>query len=306
MVRCTFCGKPGHAIAYCWYRQRAEAEAEDGDQAPNAPAPAEPPEAPREEARRAVIAAFCTLVKLSPGADADEGYDKWCYHLQGLIETRQSFYFGYDEIQLGRRMTEGARRHEEAISSHCERTADTSDSATQTERQPTRSTATDAEHRPTRSTATDAPPTPPARTYAEAAVQTPPAHRRHKQAAPPPGRKEGHRQQAAPPPGRREAKPETPLRKKEETPRGNKGELPTTRAIVMHAAPLKYKPGTMRRWIEEDNEGVKILGIRWLLREDRRGQVVSSLVIYMQDLVEVTKLRMGRRLFRTTSYDWDR
>jgi len=74
----------------------------------------------------------------------------------------------------------------------------------------------------------------------------------------------------------------------------------------MHAAPLKYKPGTMRRWIEEDNKGVKILGIRWLLREDRRGQVASSLVIYMRDLMEVTKLRMGRRLFRTTSYDWDR
>jgi len=31
-----------------------------------------------------------------------------------------------------------------------------------------------------------------------------------------------------------------------------------------------------------------------------------SLVIYMKDLVEVTKLRMGRRLFRTTRYDWDR
>ena len=74
----------------------------------------------------------------------------------------------------------------------------------------------------------------------------------------------------------------------------------------MHAAPLKYKPGTMRRWIEEDNKGVRILGIRWLLREDRRGQVVSPLVIYMQDLMEVTKLRMGRRLFRTTCYDWDR
>jgi len=31
---------------------------------------------------------------------------------------------------------------------------------------------------------------------------------------------------------------------------------------VMHTAPLKYKPGTMRRWIEEDNKGVRILGIR--------------------------------------------
>jgi len=74
----------------------------------------------------------------------------------------------------------------------------------------------------------------------------------------------------------------------------------------MHAALLKYKPDTMRRSIEADNSGVKILGIRWLLREGRRGQVASSLVIYMKDLMEEKKLRMGRRLFRTTCYDWDR
>jgi len=28
----------------------------------------------------------------------------------------------------------------------------------------------------------------------------------------------------------------------------------------MHAAPLKYKSGTMWRWIEEDNRGMRILG----------------------------------------------
>jgi len=71
----------------------------------------------------------------------------------------------------------------------------------------------------------------------------------------------------------------------------------------MHAAPFKYKPGTMRRWIEEDNKGVRIMGIQWLLKEDRRGQVVSSLVTYMRNPVEVTKVRMGRRLFRTIIYD---
>jgi len=71
----------------------------------------------------------------------------------------------------------------------------------------------------------------------------------------------------------------------------------------MHATPLKYKPGTMRRWVEVDNRGVKIVGIRWLLREDRRGQEASSLVIYMREPVEVRSLR--RRLFRTTAYDWD-
>jgi len=96
------------------------------------------------------------------------------------------------------------------------------------------------------------------------------------------------------------------MRKGQKPPRGDRGAPPTTRALIMHAAPLKYKPGTMRRWIEEDNRGVKILGIRWLLREDQRGQVASSLVIYMRDPIEATKLRMGGRLFRTTCYDWDR
>jgi len=51
---------------------------------------------------------------------------------------------------------------------------------------------------------------------------------------------------------------------------------------------------------------VKILGMRWFLKEDRRGQVASSLVIYIKDLREVTELQMGRRMFRTTAYDWNR
>jgi len=265
------------------------------------PSPAESFEAPEAaidpgaKIRSEIIAAFCTLARLAPKRDDHEdGFDRWCFHLQGLVETRQSLFFGYEDFMLGKSMPEGARRHEEATSRHRERPADTSDSTTQTE------------CKPTRSTAMDTPPTPPSRTYATVAVQTPPAHRGHKQAAPPPGHKGGHRQQAAPLPGRKEAKPETPSRKKEKTPQGDRGAPPTTQAIVMHAAPLKYKLGTMRRWIEEDNKGVKILGIRWLLWEDRRGQVASSLVIYMRDLIEVTKLRMGRRLFHTTSYDCDR
>ena len=81
---------------------------------------------------------------------------------------------------------------------------------------------------------------------------------------------------------------------------------PQARTLVMHAAPLMFKPGTMRRWIEEDNKGTKILGICWLLKEDRRGKAASSLVIYLKDKIEVGVLRMGRRLFRTTHYDWNR
>ena len=65
----------------------------------------------------------------------------------------------------------------------------------------------------------------------------------------------------------------------------------------------------MRRRIEEDNRGkAKILGIRWLVRQDRRtGRSASSLVIYMKNMIDLNKgLRMGRRIFRTTEYDWDR
>ena len=31
---------------------------------------------------------------------------------------------------------------------------------------------------------------------------------------------------------------------------------------TLHAAPLRYKPGTMRRWIEGGSKGVEILGMR--------------------------------------------
>ena len=44
---------------------------------------------------------------------------------------------------------------------------------------------------------------------------------------------------------------------------------PQARTLVMHAAPLNFKPGTMRWWwIEEGNEGMKILGMQWLRKED--------------------------------------
>ena len=81
------------------------------------------------------------------------------------------------------------------------------------------------------------------------------------------------------------------------------------RAIVFHGAPTKYKVGQMRRWIEEHNKGTaQILGIRWLVGEDRRtGKTASSMVIYMKNKIDLNKgLRMGRRFFRTTEYDWDR
>jgi len=77
---------------------------------------------------------------------------------------------------------------------------------------------------------------------------------------------------------------------------------------VLHTTPTKYKPGEMRRWVEEDNRGIQILGIRWLIQEHRRaGKLASSLVIYMKEKINLNHgLRMGRRIFRTTEYDWKR
>ena len=62
----------------------------------------------------------------------------------------------------------------------------------------------------------------------------------------------------------------------------------------------------MRRWIEDSNKGsVQILGIRWLVQEQRRvGKLASSLVIYLKGSVNFQQgIRMGRRLFHTTQYD---
>ncbi|RPB24376.1 hypothetical protein L211DRAFT_837774, partial [Terfezia boudieri ATCC MYA-4762] len=91
------------------------------------------------------------------------------------------------------------------------------------------------------------------------------------------------------------------------TPPTNRKTQVRTQAVVLHAAPTKYKPGLMRRWIEEDNKNAQIKGIRWLLLEGRRvGKAVSSLLIYLAEEIDIKNgLRMGKRLFRTTTYNWD-
>jgi len=66
----------------------------------------------------------------------------------------------------------------------------------------------------------------------------------------------------------------------------------------MHAALLKYKPGTMRRWIEKGKKGVNT-GDKMVVEG---GPTAFSLVIYMKSLVEITELLMGWRLFCTTVY----
>jgi len=286
----------------------------------------------KEKLQQEMRTAVCLLICGDPTGESDHSA-KWAYMMKGVIEVWRQVYQDPTEFEWHMDRLQGrAKVWQEALDENWRMS--TEKTPAPPAKPAVHAISTQTERPPTAEAAAQTPP-PKKYTYAEAAAQTPeaaaqapPTHGGHRrQAAPPPGRKEGHKQQAAPTPrqkegGQRDHKQQTPPKKtgvqmppaqrERQTPPEKAGfrQPPTypttTRALVMHAAPLKYKPGTMRRWIEEDNKGVKILGIRWLLREDRRGKVASSLVIYMSDLMEVTKLRMGRRLFRTTSYDWDR
>ena len=75
------------------------------------------------------------------------------------------------------------------------------------------------------------------------------------------------------------------------------------RAVVMDAAPLRYKQGTMRTWFEEHNAVAETMAIRWLTREHVPGKVASSFVI---SEVEIGTLKMGRKHSQTTRYGSDR
>ena len=136
-------------------------------------------------------------------------------------------------------------------------------------------------------------PTSSARTYAEAVTQTQPPVQKGKPRRPPPPK--GKKEESSPK-GKRPPAPPPPA-----------GKQPTTKAIVVRALPTKYKVGELRRWIKEDNKDLVITGARWLLAEDRRpGKTHSSLVLYLSDSPETPRLRMGRKSFHTTAYDWDR
>jgi len=63
----------------------------------------------------------------------------------------------------------------------------------------------------------------------------------------------------------------------------------------------------MWQWIQEDNTGINVMFVRWLLSEDRQlGKVASSLVVYTKSTDEVVAVRMGGKHFRTERYDWNR
>jgi len=82
---------------------------------------------------------------------------------------------------------------------------------------------------------------------------------------------------------------------------------PTVRTIVVRSLPTKFRVGELQRWLQEGNKDLAITGARWLLSDDRRlGEIYSSLNLYLADSTETPRLRMGKRSFRTTTYDWDR
>ena len=128
------------------------------------------------------------------------------------------------------------------------------------------------------------------KSYAEAATQHSRAHRTSPASESRTRTEKGKgKEQAADTPRRppRPAEPSTP-----------------ERTVVLHAAPVKYKAGQLRRWIEEGLP--QIFGTRWLVQEHRWvGKLASSLVIYMKEGIDLNSgLQIGRRISRTTAYDW--
>ena len=73
----------------------------------------------------------------------------------------------------------------------------------------------------------------------------------------------------------------------------------------MRYQPLnEYKLGEGHRWLEKDNKYLSVAGSHWLLTENGRLEKShSSVVLYLQDPIIATSLRLGRKSLRTTTYD---
>jgi len=84
-------------------------------------------------------------------------------------------------------------------------------------------------------------------------------------------------------------------------------------SVVIHGVPTHRKIGKMWGWLQEDNRGVEITGVRWLVKEKaRQGKTSSSLVVLLNSRKALdggekkARLWMGRRWYQTAKYDWDR
>lgn len=81
-----------------------------------------------------------------------------------------------------------------------------------------------------------------------------------------------------------------------------------TAAGVVHGLPTRREVRELLSWLEQDNQGLKISGARWLLNEQRRqGKTHSSLVIHLRTPTNFPSLgvRTRHKQLRTTGYNWD-
>ncbi|KAF8461611.1 hypothetical protein BDZ91DRAFT_829588 [Kalaharituber pfeilii] len=80
--------------------------------------------------------------------------------------------------------------------------------------------------------------------------------------------------------------------------------------IVVHGIALRKDLGNVRRWMEAASKDIgKITGIRWLRNKgilNEEGKKTSSVVVYLEDMKEVERVRLGGRWLRSCQYEWDR
>ena len=255
-----------------------------------------------------VLDIFASLLDFVPSTD-----DKTCYHMRSLLDyicEKHDLNIGLDSLR-----EKAACRYRNKLNPI------TTEQSTQTDSQTPVAVAAPAPPTNYRDVATSTQ-LPPTRTYAEAASSnTPHSNRRSQRTLKGKGKAPNppqvHSDRAAitgSTSGTKTTPGSTPAKKQQTSlspkPQQTKAVPPekSHRTIVLHGAPTKHKPGTMRQWIIEDNKNIAILGIHWLLQEGRRvGKQASSLVIYLEHGIDITRgVRMGRRIFRTTRYDWER
>jgi len=99
-----------------------------------------------------------------------------------------------------------------------------------------------------------------------------------------------------------------------------RGKMPAAQAkrwkaqsVVIHGMPTHRKIGKVWGWLQEDNPGVVVTGVRWLVREELRpGKLESSVVVHLNSYKELEGsgkeawLRLGRKWHPTEKYDWNR
>ncbi|KAF8452952.1 hypothetical protein BDZ91DRAFT_809209 [Kalaharituber pfeilii] len=109
----------------------------------------------------------------------------------------------------------------------------------------------------------------------------------------------------SPGPTKLPSSPKKPTTKKPATPDAST----PVQGIVVHGIALRKDLGKVRKWLESGNKIGKTVGIRWLRSKTRlveEGKKTSSVVLYLEKMIEVEKVRLGGRWLRVDQYEWDR